>query len=245
MNFTSSALVLLLSTVPATVATADVIFADWGTITATSAEFELNGTNSVTLVPGARTNTSLADFSFLPSGLNFPGDFYSEAVEASTVFLATELNATDTLDTPTVYSILFEKDVVDPTFHFYNLDNVQLFFGQTTQSNGAAANAVRTAGNTAFEVGGALVNAVPERAQNSGCEANDGTNGNGACGSLTFLGTYRSFLFAGTDTDKSLGGDGWAFTVSAAVVPVPASAWLMLTALGAGGAWSRTRRRRT
>jgi hypothetical protein len=137
--------------------------------------------------------------------------------------------------------VVFSEPVINPRFHFANLDAGSVDFGGVTIA--------RLSGNPEFEVMGALVNATTATPIGGGCEDVMGGNPNGACGTVELDGTFTSVTVTITDEDTVIGaGDGFVWTVSVdpslTVTPIPtASEWglFLLALLLAGVALFRLR----
>jgi hypothetical protein len=124
-------------------------------------------------------------------------------------------------------TVTFSEPVVDPRFHFLNLDNGTADFG--------TAPVILLSGNPIFDVTGNVVNATPQPATVSGCQDAAGGGSNGACGTVELTGAFTSVTFTVLDTDTSTGsGDGFLWTVSidpslSAATPIPTlSEWMLV-----------------
>lgn len=158
-----------------------------GTITVSSRS---NVTAASGLVSGSPT-----------SGTNFPGTWYSPTTPAIGNFQAylASNSAAGSTGTYTV-TYQFNTPVTDPVFHFYNADAANFNFSGTTQVGGGAVALTKLSGNNELELTGSTVNSTARNAANNGCEANDGTNGQGGCGSIRLTGIYQTVSFVVTDT---------------------------------------------
>lgn len=103
---------------------------------------------------------------------------------------------------------------VDPNalrFHFFNLDTGTYQFGSGVTPN-------RLAGNNVFDIVGQRVNNTAGSAINGGCEANDGTNPAGSCGTVNFTSastTITSMDWVMQEAHDNAGiGDGHTIAIS-------------------------------
>ena len=113
-------------------------------------------------------------------------------------------------------TVTFSQPILNPRFHFANLDFGTVDFGAVTVA--------RLSGNSEFEVMGSVLNSTPSPALLGGCEDLAGGNPNGGCGTVELFGSIASVTFTVTDTEPVPGaGDGFAWTVSydPAVAPTP------------------------
>lgn len=218
----------------------DVVVRDLATQSGGSASFAIAGRVSGTLsvsqegVEGQGGITSAS--AVVGSGINYPSDpntsvsYYDPAPQGS-VWLVNRINNTDAdqafrADRGVQYTLTFDRPVENPRFHFLNLDNGSVSFDQGTVT--------RLAGNTEFEVSGLRVNnpETSDHSLNPGCEANDGTNPSGACGTVEVTGTVSAVTFRiydHYDVDAGSSGDEWSFTWSVAALAPAAPTALQVT----------------
>ncbi|MFK5892114.1 MAG: IPTL-CTERM sorting domain-containing protein, partial [Pseudomonadota bacterium] len=129
-------------------------------------------------------------------------------------------------------TVTFITPITNPKLHFYNMDASFVDVGATVTTGGGAVAISRINGNNEFEVVGAEVNNTTRAAINGGCEANDNTNGEGACGTIQLTGTYQNIRFS--VVNQAAGGDGFGLTISentavATATPVPTlSEWMLI-----------------
>jgi len=202
------------------------IWADWtaGDLNNASLEFEAGNTATVQ-VSNRTTVTAGSGFGGVtdPTGsTNYPGSFYTPTPPTPGEWLAVVVEDTGGAGTGFFdVTVTFSSPVSNPKFHVTNADEATLDFSATTTSGGGAVSVTRLSGNNELEVVGALVNATPQVAANGGCEANDGTNPNGACGTVQLVGLYQTVHVRVTDAVIGAGGDGFALTISKLFVPTP------------------------
>lgn len=176
------------------------------------------------------------------SFINVPGGFFTPPpTNLSTQFIEVQIgNALSTSTGSARITIAFSSPVTNPTVHWANLDNAIVDVSATVPVSGPLS-ITRVSGNNAFEVVGNRANTVTSAANIRGCQANDGTNPSGGCGSLLFNGTYSSIVFDTEDQNTVVGSDdGHAIGVSLQAEPppppaasVPALSWALQMALAA------------
>jgi len=112
----------------------------------------------------------------------------------------------------------FNKAVIAPRVHFVNLDASSVRISQGV-TGGAQINTTRESGNNIFAVdGNGVINANRRVAQNNTCEANDGSNPAGACGTVSLgPGIIKAFNMY---NEGAFNGDGWSWTVSYPTAPL-------------------------
>jgi len=138
---------------------------------------------------------------------------------AGSVAVAQCIIGNPTTPSSVAHAFSFNKPVIAPILHLANLDSSNYLVSGTTITGGAITP-VQLVKNNEMEVVGATLpttfNATPQPAINVGCEANDTTNPNGACGSFRFGGPVQNW----TATNATPGNlavnfnDGWAWSVS-------------------------------
>jgi uncharacterized repeat protein (TIGR01451 family) len=186
--------------------------ASYSSVSTNSANFTA-GVVTGTITISNRTNVSSASgllSTTISSATNFPGSWYSPTTPAASDFRAFELNNADSASTGS-YTVTyqFNTPVTNPVFHFVNLDAGSYNFSSTTQVDGSAVSVSRLSGNNEFEVTSSLVNSTTRTPSNTGCEANNGSNGEGGCGSIQLTGIYQTVTFVATDNVLSTAsGDG-------------------------------------
>ena len=204
---------------------AQEIYVDWLTATGPAATFDFGPviTGSVAIANPMNGSGGLSSISALDGTTNYPSTWYSPAAPpVGTEWMNGGVGNVDGVNPGSAdWVITFSAPVIDPRFHFLNLDAATVDFSPTTDSGGSPVVSSRASGNPEFEVTGDLYNSTPRIAFAFGCEDAMGGNPEGACGTVQLTGTYLSVTFTMTDTDVSLvGGDGMAWTMSAAS-PVP------------------------
>lgn len=172
-----------------------------------SADFNIKGwtTGRVTAVAnGSGCQGGILGVGDVTGSTNYPSDFYSPTAPVGQWWITNGANANSgAAGKGLTYTVTFDNPVKGLRFHAINQDNSSANFAQAL---------ARISGNNEFEVSGARVNNGPNStaAANGGCEANNGSNPNGACGTIEFVGQLSSLTFDVT----ALGGDGWSFTLS-------------------------------
>ncbi len=189
-------------------------YATYASVATNSANFTAGGVTG-TIAISNRTNLTAASGLLAttpPVGSNFPSSWYSPITPAIGNFQRYELsNSASTGVGSYRVTYNFTTPVTNPVLNFYNVDSGTYNFALTTQVGGGAVALSKLSGNNALEVSGNVVNSTPATAVNTGCEANDGTNGTGGCGSVQLTGIYTSIVFVGTDTTTATTtGDGHA-----------------------------------
>ena len=140
---------------------------------------------------------------------NFPGSWYTPTITPSTLQLFVINNASASSVGIAQLTYTFNVPVTNPIFQFSNLDSSRLDFTGTTTTTGSPVVLSKLSGNIELEVSGKLVNATPRAASLLGCEATDGTNPEGGCGSVQLVGTYSTITYTETDLNLATGsGDG-------------------------------------
>ena len=148
---------------------------------------------------------------------NFPGQdpgdspyWYSTTV-AGTDFRGFQTHLTGGTTGTMTIRFDFNTDVTNPIFHIYNADGALLNFASTLNTSGAQATLSKLSGNNELEINTStrIVNGTNNVAVNWGCESNAGANGNGGCGSIQFVGTYRSI----TAVISTNGNDGFGIAL--------------------------------
>ncbi|KAB8189110.1 DUF11 domain-containing protein [Lysobacter maris] len=112
----------------------------------------------------------------------------------------------------------FNKPVIDPTLHLVNLDASDYIVNGSTISGGAITPQVR-ANNNVMQWSGATLprtfNTATVNAVNAGCQANNGTNPRGRCGSFRLNGVDPIVTWTAANRPQSIdSADGWAWSVS-------------------------------
>ncbi len=226
MNRTALQTLILLLILAATPALqAQEVYVDWLTATGPSATFDFGPSISGTVAIGNPMNGSgaVSSITALDGTTNYPSTWYSPGPPpVGTEWVGGGVGNVDGVNPGSVdYVITFSAPVINPRFHFLNLDAATVDFGPTTDSGGSPVVTSLASGNPEFEMAGDVYNATPRIAFAFGCEDAMGGNPEGACGTVQLTGTYLSVTFTATDTDVSLvGGDGYNWTMSAAT-PVP------------------------
>lgn len=154
--------------------------------------------------------------SALSSGTNFPDTFYTPTpTPGVTAGILANINRdgavagcaaiVPSFRTTLTFAQAFDSGAV--RMHYLNSDAGQYEFAPT-----AGISIVRLSGNNEFEVTGTLVNSTARTANVGGCEANNGTNPEGACGTIrldTAAGTLGQVIWDNIDIVASAGsGDG-------------------------------------
>lgn len=196
--------------------TSDQRFVDWATDSLSLTSGTGPGTISATVskgnTQGLLSDNLLNGAGVLGADANFPQTWWSPIPTiGSTKVSVGNVNggAVSELGASIDITVAFEEAISTPRFHFLNLDNNEVTF-----LGDAGANATLMSGNDEFSFTDGLVNFDDEgTAASGGCEANDGTNPNGACGTIELTGSYTSVSFR-VSPARSSGGDGWAWTVS-------------------------------
>lgn len=200
-------------------------YVDWLTATGPAATFEFGPTitGSVAIANPANGSGAMSSISALDGTTNYPSTWFSPAAPpVGTEWVGGGVGNVDGVNPGSVdYVITFSAPVIDPRFHFVNLDAGTVDFSPTTDSGGSPVVTSLASGNPEFEATGDLYNSTPRIALAFGCEDLVGGNPEGGCGTVQLTGSYLSVTFTCTDTDVSLvGGDGFSWTMSAAT-PVP------------------------
>jgi hypothetical protein len=194
---------------------------NWTVIGNDNASFTI-GNTSATVTISNKVNTNSGSRFYTPvgySGTNFPGSWYttSPSTPSTQYVLLAVGNALASSTGSHRITITFNRPVTNPRIHFANLDNGQVDFGASTQTNGAAVSMTRLSGNNYFETSGTLVNTTQQPGNLNGCTANDGSNPNGGCGTLQFNGTYQTLVYTITDVNLATDtDDDYAFGVTIA-----------------------------
>jgi len=180
-------------------------FADWSSTSTFTLANGVSGTilRSVTGTPPA--SPSIQD---TYGATNFPGTWYTPTVvDGVTEFYADAMGSAAVV-TAQSYTITFDAPVEDPRFHFANLDRAEFIFTGITLT--------RISGNDDFTVSGSNANSTYDATANSGCQANDGSNGYGACGTAELSGSIQviSITVDNHTNDGGNNGDGYRFTIS-------------------------------
>ncbi|MCQ4163402.1 DUF11 domain-containing protein [Tahibacter harae] len=151
-----------------------------------------------------------------PTGTNYPGAFYTPApTPGVTPGIAVNINrdgavagcatVVPSFRTTLTFAQAFDSGAV--RMHYLNSDAGQYEFAPT-----AGLSIVRLSGNNEFEVTGTLVNSTARTANVGGCEANDGSNPEGACGTIRLdaaAGSLGQVIWDNIDIVNSAGsGDG-------------------------------------
>jgi uncharacterized repeat protein (TIGR01451 family) len=117
-------------------------------------------------------------------------------------------------------AIRFSKPIIAPRVHMMNVDAsyVQL---SANSASGGSVTFRRLSGNNIFTVdsNSGIVNTSPRQAVNNGCQANDGWNPSGACGSVEISGGLITG-FGMYNREDNLNGDGWAWSLSYPTAPL-------------------------
>lgn len=198
------------------------IWANWTLTDINNASLTL-GAISATVQVSNRTNVpATSGFNgvynpYSPLEANFPGGWYTPTPPNPGEWLQTQVED----DSPaTAYfdvTISFSQAVANPVFYFINLDSASVDFFATTTSSGGPVSLTRLSGNNEAEVTGTEVNSITQPPDQFGCEANDGTNPNGGCGTVQLNGMYQTITMRVSDEITNNDGDGFAFTLSKAV----------------------------
>jgi uncharacterized repeat protein (TIGR01451 family)/fimbrial isopeptide formation D2 family protein len=128
-----------------------------------------------------------------------------------------------------VSTLTFSKPVLNPVFHVQNLDASRFVISGTSTTNAAIAlTALRR--NTTLEISGGTLNSTYNPANQTGCQANDGTNPAGACGSVQISaasGAISALRLQNTTNGSTITGtgfnDGWAYALSYPTAPLTKS----------------------
>ncbi|MCG8455146.1 MAG: hypothetical protein MI919_02625 [Holophagales bacterium] len=199
-------------------------YVDWQTATGSGATFTWDLLTGTVQIPTTVNAGSTANAIELVDGAtNYPDAWYSPAAPpVGTEWLSSGVGNLDGANPGTAdWVITFSGPVVDPRFHFLNLDAATVDFGATTDTSSNPVALSLLSGNPELEVAGNVVNSTPRQAFAFGCEDAVGGNPEGACGTVQLTGTYDSVTFTLTDTDINIaGGDGFWWTLSA-TGPVP------------------------
>ena len=219
------------------------VWATFGLGTDHTAPFEINGvTGSLTSVngPTATSFTHLHDPADLFGVNNFPNSYYTPTPPSHLQWAVLDVDryGGSADDAVATYTLTFDTPILNPTFHFVNLDAAQVIFAGATGSDGASISGAdlggsfqRLSGNNVFDTGymnfhGSTVfvaNIVTQDAINSGLQGTDGSNPGGAGGSILLAGSYRSLSWVETEANPVYGiGDGHQFQISI-ITPEPAS----------------------
>ncbi len=205
-----AALVLL---VPSA-ASAQQVFANWTSNTT----FDFGGAVTGTASTGnaiSAVNTLLSLTIPVDGSANYPDVWFTPTPPVGTVWSIGSVDAGGTVGSADL-TVTFSQPVLNPRFHFVNLDFGTVDFGGVTVA--------RLSGNPEFEVTGSVLNSTPAQALLGGCEDLAGGNPNGGCGTVELFGPITSVTFTVTDTEPIPGaGDGFAWTLSydPAVAPTP------------------------
>ncbi|WP_439101305.1 choice-of-anchor U domain-containing protein [Congregibacter sp.] len=165
------------------------------------------GNKSPTLVENLLANTFAAG-----ADTNYPSTWYSPLpIIGTTEYSGGNIEggtSTTQIGDGIDITVTFDEAVPSPRFHFTNLDAAKVTF-----LGDAANNLSLISGNDELTLTGADVNLDPEgTAALGGCENLDGSNPNGACGSIQVSGSYSSVAFRVSASQGT--GDGFAWTVS-------------------------------
>jgi uncharacterized repeat protein (TIGR01451 family) len=116
-------------------------------------------------------------------------------------------------------AVTLNKPLIAPIFHVENLDGSTLqVSGSTTTGDPIALTTLVK--NDILGVSGNTLNTSTRNANQVGCQANDGTNPNGGCGSFQMgPGPVQSF----TLNDVGAIGDGWLWSLSFPLAPLTKS----------------------
>lgn len=114
--------------------------------------------------------------------------------------------------------IIFDKPVIAPRVHFLNIDGSSARMYQAV-SGGQGITTTRISGNNVFNVdGNGVVNASRRQSNKDGCQANDGSNPSGACGTVQLTGgPIKAFNMY---NEGAFTGDGWRWTLSYPTAPL-------------------------
>lgn len=176
-------------------------FADWSGITA----FTLPNDATATVTRTVTGTDLVRSITTTVNGSNFPDSWFTPTpTNGTTEFFQDGLRGYSYVQ-QVDYTITFDSAVVDPRFHFVNLDRAKVTFTGLTIS--------RISGNDDFTVSGSIANSTFDGSSNSGCQANDGSNPYGACGTIELSGSYTVISLTTTHHDTS-DGDGFYWTVS-------------------------------
>jgi uncharacterized repeat protein (TIGR01451 family) len=108
--------------------------------------------------------------------------------------------------------VSFNKPLIGPILSVYNLDGSSLAVsGTTTTGNPLALTTLVK--NNALEVSGNTLNTGTIAAAANGCEANDGSNGNGGCGSFR-MGSTGNPIQNFSMRNNGVWGDGWNWSLA-------------------------------
>ncbi|HEY1990785.1 MAG TPA: hypothetical protein VGG43_15060 [Acidimicrobiales bacterium] len=111
-------------------------------------------------------------------------------------------------------TITFSQPLIDPVLYVVNLDQSELTVGGTS-TTGATITLNTVIANNVAGPSGNTINPTPTGVNNIGCEANDGTNPFGACGSFMLTattGAIQSFTLHNLNNQPN--GDGWSRSFS-------------------------------
>lgn len=197
--------------------------------TATAFNFAGNPGGTITMTRAACTATVNNRFFGIgtPTGANFPGAWFTPTPPlTSQNWLAAVVDRIGgtggcIVSTPAqTWTITFNAPVENPRFHFANLDN-----GRPAFVLGAGNTMTLLSGNPRLTTSGLTIDAPGTYALNNGwveanqngCQAADGTNPTGACGSVQANGTYTSITLQWYErNDLNNQGDGFGLTMSLA-----------------------------
>lgn len=180
-------------------------FADWSS---TSAFTLPNDTNASFVRTVTGTDSATRSITDSPTGSNFPSSWFTPTPSyPGTEFFGDGLKKYSEVQ-QNDYTITFDSTVTNPRFHFVNLDSAKITFTGLTIT--------KISGNDDLIVSGDVVNAYFDGMANSGCEANNGTNLYGACGTVELIGSFSFVSMTATHiTGATSYSDGFQWTVSA------------------------------
>ncbi|MEM0943365.1 MAG: hypothetical protein AAGI70_05390, partial [Pseudomonadota bacterium] len=196
------------------------IFIDWGVVGPDQGSFTLNGSPGTVRASadGQGGEAALTGAARRDTAPGFDPAFFGEDPTGQEFGTARVSEGTAALGGGE-FSLEFSFLVKDPLVHFLNLTASVVDFSATP------ATPVFVSGNPQFEVARGLVNTLSFPSVNSGCEAPDGSNPNGGCGSVQLFGLFSSISFSAIDQFDDDGADAFAFTLSidSSTVPLPGS----------------------
>ncbi|WP_420367228.1 DUF7507 domain-containing protein [Curtobacterium sp. L1-20] len=231
-----SAVTLLRPANPASAATSPS--QQWATsLTAPSSTDSVTGATrtfqfGTTGITATETTTAVSGSCYMTSSLSSwsgtnANSFVSPTPPATTG-VATSVCLGDAGPSTRTSTLTFSRPIIAPMLHVMNLDASQLRVAGTS-TTGAAITVAPLTRNTTMEVTGNTLNSTFNTAINAGCQANDGSNPNGACGSFRLTaasGLVQSVTLTNTTANSGLpqgtqtSDDGWNYTLSYPTTPL-------------------------